>query len=115
MIILLIGLQRLKPLHSSTKICPSMNPSRLFILRPVATFQMMLVGLVAYRELLALALPQVDYPTIQVATAHAPTAVFRFIRPPVTYLYLDRLGTCMKQLEHLTHSPSLWERVGERG
>src|SRR5260221_450916 len=49
-----------------------MSPSRLFILRPVATSLLMigllLVGIVAYRELPVSALPQVDYPTIQVTT-----------------------------------------------
>jgi multidrug efflux pump len=49
-----------------------MNPSRAFILRPVATSLLMvailLVGLVAYRQLPVSALPQVDYPTIQVFT-----------------------------------------------
>jgi multidrug efflux pump len=49
-----------------------MNPSRLFILRPVATSLLMvgvlLVGLVAYRQLPVSALPQVDYPTIQILT-----------------------------------------------
>jgi len=49
-----------------------MNPSRPFILRPVATTLMMvgvlLVGFVAYRQLPVSALPQVDYPTIQVTT-----------------------------------------------
>ncbi len=49
-----------------------MSPSRLFILRPVATsllmIGIMLVGIVAYRQLPVSALPQVDYPTIQVAT-----------------------------------------------
>ena len=49
-----------------------MNPSRPFILRPVATTLLMvgviLVGLVAYRQLPVSALPQVDYPTIQVTT-----------------------------------------------
>jgi multidrug efflux pump len=47
-----------------------MNPSRLFILRPVATSLLMvailLAGLVAYRLLPISALPEVDYPTIQV-------------------------------------------------
>jgi multidrug efflux pump len=51
-----------------------MNPSRIFILRPVATSLLMLalllVGIVAYRELPISALPQVDYPTIQVATLY---------------------------------------------
>ncbi len=49
-----------------------MNPSRPFILRPVATTLLMaailLAGAVAYRELSVSALPQVDYPTIQVLT-----------------------------------------------
>src|SRR5471032_1734369 len=47
-----------------------MNPSRLFILRPVATSLLMvailLSGLLAYRQLPLSALPEVDYPTIQV-------------------------------------------------
>ena len=49
-----------------------MSPSRLFILRPVATTLLMiavlLVGFVAYRQLPVSALPEVDYPTIQVMT-----------------------------------------------
>src|SRR5579872_3203859 len=49
-----------------------MSPSRLFILRPVATtllmFAILLVGIVAYRQLPVSALPEVDYPTIQVMT-----------------------------------------------
>jgi len=49
-----------------------MSPSRLFILRPVATTLLMaailLVGIVAYRFLPISALPEVDYPTIQVQT-----------------------------------------------
>ena len=49
-----------------------MNPSRLFILRPVATTLLMaailLGGALAYRLLPVSALPQVDYPTIQVLT-----------------------------------------------
>jgi multidrug efflux pump len=51
-----------------------MNPSRLFILRPVATSLLMvailLVGFVAYRLLPISALPEVDYPTIQVKTLY---------------------------------------------
>ncbi len=49
-----------------------MNPSALFINRPVATTLLMiaflLVGIVAFRFLPLSALPQVDYPTIQVQT-----------------------------------------------
>ena len=48
------------------------SPSRIFILRPVATSLMMagvvLVGFVAFRQLPVSALPQVDYPTIQIQT-----------------------------------------------
>ena len=49
-----------------------MNPSRLFILRPVATSLLMIAllvtGFIAYRLLPVSALPQVDYPTMQVVT-----------------------------------------------
>src|SRR5580765_4814463 len=49
-----------------------MNPSRPFILRPVATSLLMaalvLAGGIAYRLLPLSALPEVDYPTIQVVT-----------------------------------------------
>ena len=50
----------------------SMNPSKLFILRPVATTLFMaailLAGIVAFHQLPVSALPEVDYPTIQVVT-----------------------------------------------
>ena len=49
-----------------------MSPSRPFIMRPVATSLLMaailLVGVVAYTQLPVSALPEVDYPTIQVLT-----------------------------------------------
>ena len=49
-----------------------MSPSRPFILRPVATSllmaALMLVGVVAFQFLPLAALPEVDYPTIQVQT-----------------------------------------------
>src|SRR5205823_3837991 len=52
----------------------AVNPSRLFILRPVATAPLMiailLAGGVAYLQLPLSALPQVDYPTIQVVTLY---------------------------------------------
>jgi len=48
------------------------SPSRPFIVRPVATALLMaailLVGIVAYVQLPVSALPEVDYPTIQVVT-----------------------------------------------
>ncbi len=49
-----------------------MSPSRTFILRPVATTLLMaailLAGWVAYRQLPISALPEVDYPTMQIVT-----------------------------------------------
>jgi multidrug efflux pump len=49
-----------------------MNPSRVFIERPIATSLLMagllLVGAVAYKQLPVSALPQVDYPTIQIVS-----------------------------------------------
>lgn len=50
------------------------GPSRPFILRPVATtllmLALMLAGLIAWKQLPLAALPQVDYPTIQVRTLY---------------------------------------------
>src|SRR6476661_7072087 len=49
-----------------------MNPSRPFILRPIATSLLMagllLAGALAYKQLPVSALPQVDYPTIRITT-----------------------------------------------
>ena len=49
-----------------------MSPSRIFILRPIATSLLMvailLAGAVAFKQLPVSALPEVDYPTIQVIT-----------------------------------------------
>jgi multidrug efflux pump len=51
-----------------------MNPSRVFIERPVGTsllmVAIMLVGMIAYRFLPLSALPEVDYPTIRVLTLY---------------------------------------------
>src|SRR5271165_5865398 len=51
-----------------------MNPSRIFILRPVATTMLMvgilLAGAVGYKQLPVSALPEVDYPIIQVITSY---------------------------------------------
>ncbi|MBF0098822.1 MAG: MdtB/MuxB family multidrug efflux RND transporter permease subunit [Magnetococcales bacterium] len=67
-----------------------MNPSRLFILRPVATTLLMvailLAGLFAYRLLPLSALPEVDYPTIQVITLYpgaSPQVVASSITAPL--------------------------------
>ena len=66
------------------------NPSRLFILRPVATSLMMiamlLVGVLAYRLLPVSALPQVDYPTIQVTTLYpgaSPEVIASIVTAPL--------------------------------
>src|SRR5438093_1141250 len=65
-----------------------MSPSRLFILRPVATSLLMaaimLVGMVAYRFLPLSALPEADYPTIQVTTVYSgarPASISHGHRP----------------------------------
>ncbi len=67
-----------------------MSPSRIFIERPVATSLMMagvvLVGITAFRQLPVSALPQVDYPTIQVQTFYpgaSPEVVTSSITAPL--------------------------------
>src|SRR6201986_901653 len=67
-----------------------MSPSRPFILRPVATSLLMaailLAGVVAYRQLPVSALPEVDYPTIQVITFYpgaSPDVVASAITAPL--------------------------------
>ena len=67
-----------------------MNPSRLFILRPVATSLLMaaimLAGIVAYRQLPVSALPEVDYPTIEVLTFYpgaSPDVVASSVTSPL--------------------------------
>ncbi len=56
----------------------AMSPSRIFILRPVATSLLMaailLAGITAYFRLPVSALPQVDYPTMQVLTYYPGAA-----------------------------------------
>jgi multidrug efflux pump len=66
------------------------SPSRIFILRPVATSLMMagvvLIGVTAFRQLPVSALPQVDYPTIQVQTFYpgaSPEVVTSSITAPL--------------------------------
>ena len=67
-----------------------MNPSRPFILRPVATALLMaalfLAGGVAYFQLPVSALPEVDYPTIQVLTFYpgaSPDVVASAVTAPL--------------------------------
>ncbi len=71
-----------------------MNPSRIFILRPVATTLLMiailLVGIIAYRFLPVSALPDVDYPTIQVVTFYpgaSPDVMTTSITAPLEYQF----------------------------
>ena len=66
------------------------GPSRLFILRPVATTLLMiailLAGVLGYRFLPVSALPEVDYPTIQVVTLYpgaSPDVVTSSITAPL--------------------------------
>ncbi len=67
-----------------------MNPSRLFILRPVATTLLMvailIVGAMAYKQLPLSALPEVAYPTIQVQTFYpgaSPEVITSAITAPL--------------------------------
>ncbi|MBI5767908.1 MAG: multidrug efflux RND transporter permease subunit [Verrucomicrobia bacterium] len=67
-----------------------MSPSRPFILRPVATSLLMvallLSGVLAYRLLPVAALPQVDFPTIQIFTFYpgaSPSVVASAITAPL--------------------------------
>jgi multidrug efflux pump len=67
-----------------------MNPSRLFILRPVATTLLMaailILGALAYRQLPLSALPEVAYPTIQVQTFYpgaSPEVITSAITAPL--------------------------------
>ncbi len=67
-----------------------MNPSGPFIIRPVATSLLMaailLAGLVGFRFLPVSALPEVDYPTIQVRTLYpgaSPEVVANTITAPL--------------------------------
>ncbi|WP_083627732.1 multidrug efflux RND transporter permease subunit [Salinicola sp. MH3R3-1] len=72
-----------------------MNPSRLFILRPVATSLVMLAiliaGALAYRLLTISSLPEVDFPTIQVTTLYpgaGPDVMLSHVTSPLE----DELG-----------------------
>lgn len=67
-----------------------MNISRLFILRPVATtlamVALLLAGLMGYKALPVAALPQVDYPTIQVVTLYpgaSPSVMASLVTSPL--------------------------------
>jgi multidrug efflux pump len=84
------------------------NPSRTFILRPVATsllmVALMMTGLIAYRELPVSALPDVDYPTIEVLTFYpgaSPTVMASSVTAP-----LERQFGQMPGLNQMTSNSS---------
>jgi multidrug efflux pump len=85
-----------------------MSPSTPFIMRPVATSLLMisivLVGLVAFRFLPLSALPEVDYPTIQVQTFYpgaSPDVMARTVTAP-----LERQFGQMADLNRMSSSSS---------
>jgi multidrug efflux pump len=85
-----------------------LSPSRPFILRPVATSLLMaailLVGIVSYTQLPVSALPQVDYPTIQILTFYpgaSPDVVATTVTAP-----LERQFGQLQGLSQMTSSSS---------
>jgi hypothetical protein len=90
-----------------------MNPSRPFILRPVGTSLLMvavlLAGAVAYRQLPVSALPEVDYPTIQVTTFYpgaSPDVMATSVTAP-----LERQFGQVPGLEQMTSTSSFGASV----
>ncbi|MCG6552187.1 MAG: efflux RND transporter permease subunit, partial [Candidatus Magnetominusculus sp. LBB02] len=85
-----------------------MNISRIFIMRPVATMLIMIAvllsGAVAYKQLPVAALPQVDYPTIQIRTFYpgaSPEVITSSITSP-----LERQFGQMPGLTQMTSNSS---------
>jgi multidrug efflux pump len=85
-----------------------MNPSRVFILRPVATTLLMvailIVGALAYKQLPLSALPEVAYPTIQVQTFY-PGASPEVITSAITAPLEKQFGQ-MPGLDEMSSSSS---------
>jgi multidrug efflux pump len=84
------------------------SPSRPFIMRPVATALLMaailLVGIVSYTQLPVSALPEVDYPTIQVLTFYpgaSPNVVATTVTAP-----LERQFGQLQGLSQMTSTSS---------
>ena len=82
-----------------------MSPSRPFILRPVATSLLMaailLVGIVGYTQLPVSALPEVDYPTIQVLTFYpgaSPDVVASAVTAPLERQFGEVAGLDRKSV-----------------
>jgi len=90
-----------------------LSPSRPFILRPVATSLLMaailLVGIVAYTQLPVSALPEVDYPTIQILTFY-PGASPEVIATTVT-APLERQCGELQGLSQMTSTSSAGNSV----
>jgi multidrug efflux pump len=89
------------------------SPSRPFILRPVATSLLMvaivIAGGVAYRQLPVSALPEVDYPTIQVTTFYpgaSPDVMATSVTAP-----LERQFGQMPGLKQMTSTSSFGSSV----
>ena len=81
-----------------------MNPSALFILRPVATTLLMiallLVGIISYQYLPLSALPEVDYPTIQVQTFYpgaSPEVMTSAVTAPLERQFGEMPGLAQMQ------------------
>jgi multidrug efflux pump len=85
-----------------------MNPSRIFILRPIATSLLMLAillsGIVAYQLLPVSSLPEVDYPIIQVSTFY-PGASPDVMTSSVTAPLEKQFGQ-MQGLDQMTSTSS---------
>src|ERR1700754_365272 len=84
-----------------------MNPSRIFIERPVATSLLMLAilmaGAVAYRFLPLSALPEGDYPTIQVQTFYpgaSPDVMTSSVTAPLERQFGEMPG--LKQMSSIS-------------
>jgi multidrug efflux pump len=85
-----------------------MNPSRPFILRPIATSLLMagllIAGAIGFKQLPVSALPQVDYPTIQIVTFYpgaSPDVMASAVTAP-----LERQFGQMPGLNQMTSSSS---------
>jgi multidrug efflux pump len=89
------------------------SPSRIFILRPIATSLLMVAiaigGAVAYQQLPVSALPEVDYPTIQVTTFYpgaSPDVMASSVTAP-----LERQFGQMPRLKEMTSTSSFGSSV----
>src|SRR5438477_451439 len=102
------GTVKLRAIFEPRREPGTVSPSRPFILRPVATSLLMaavlLTGIIAFTQLPVSALPQVDYPTIQVLTFY-PGASPRVMATTVT-APLERQFGQMPGLSQITSTSS---------